>query len=64
MAHLKPWRYTRKFNSIMAWDQYGGEADRHETRSAAVLSTTVNMNGVRYLVSTRGESQLGEEQPG
>lgn len=60
MAYLKPTWFEKKFSSIMAGANVAERltvtgrvsGDPHQ-----VAVTSVDVNGVKYLVSTRGESQ-------
>lgn len=60
MAYLKPSWFAKKFNSIMARTNIAERMTvtrRVSGGPQSVAVTTVNVNGVKYLVSTRGESQ-------
>jgi deazaflavin-dependent oxidoreductase (nitroreductase family) len=60
MAYLKPWWVTKKFNSTMARTNIAETltvTGRVSGNPQHVAVTIVNVNGVKYLVSTRGESQ-------
>jgi deazaflavin-dependent oxidoreductase (nitroreductase family) len=60
MAYLRPSWFTKKFNSMMAASNIVERLTvtrRVSGDPQEVAVTTVTVNGVRYLLSTRGESQ-------
>jgi deazaflavin-dependent oxidoreductase (nitroreductase family) len=60
MAYLKPSWFTKKFNSAIARTNIAEKLTvtrRLSGEPQQVAVTTVDVNGVKYLVSTRGESQ-------
>jgi len=60
MAYLKPTWLARKFSSIMAEANVAEKltvTGRVSGNPRQVAVTSVDVNGVKYLVSTRGESQ-------
>jgi deazaflavin-dependent oxidoreductase (nitroreductase family) len=60
MTYLKPSWLTKKFSSIMAGANIAERLTvtrRVSGDPQQVAVTSVNVNGVKYLVSTRGESQ-------
>lgn len=60
MAYLKPSWFTKKFNSVMAASNIAERLTVKKRVSGdpqEVAVTTVTIHGVKYLLSTRGESQ-------
>jgi deazaflavin-dependent oxidoreductase (nitroreductase family) len=60
MAYLKPTWFEKKFSSIMAGANIAERltvTGRVSGNPQQVAVTNVDVNGVKYLVSTRGESQ-------
>ncbi|SBS71718.1 conserved hypothetical protein [uncultured Mycobacterium sp.] len=60
MAYLKPTWFEKKFSSIMAGANVAERltvTGRVSGDPQQVAVTSVDVNGVKYLVSTRGESQ-------
>jgi deazaflavin-dependent oxidoreductase (nitroreductase family) len=60
VAYLKPTWFEKKFSSIMAGANVAERltvTGRVSGDPQQVAVTSVDMNGVKYLVSTRGESQ-------
>ncbi|WP_445169074.1 nitroreductase family deazaflavin-dependent oxidoreductase [Mycolicibacterium sp. Dal123E01] len=60
MAYLKPTWLVKKFSSIMAGTNVAERltvTGRVSGEPRQVAVTSVNLDGVKYLVSTRGESQ-------